>query len=118
MVVLNDSRASIRNDLPESRKLSSASSSGCLSRKDGLIRKRLNRADELRRRHGGLQGATTSLLAQRRLASFNGIAEEPNCTSHLLATQKAKINPGNKCGKCQNHEIDISKKGKLGMVLT
>lgn len=25
---------------------------------------------------------------------------------------RADLEPGNKCGKCQNHNLDISKKGK------
>lgn len=63
------------------------------------------------------RNTTTSLLAQK--VFFSALNNERTTKSHLLAassTKQTDPDSGNKCGKCQNHEIEISKKGKYLLI--
>lgn len=57
-----------------------------------------------RRLNASCDGENAQVAGARRILCGSG----QDCADHLLAEPDA----GNKCGKCQNHEIETSKKGK------
>lgn len=67
---------------------------------------------------GAGRALQSSSKHQQQASRFSGpLRKSSSSNSSSLDSASTEFDYGNKCGKCQNHEIDVLKKGKFAVPL-